>query len=252
MTNTLLWCLPLILLGLAASVIIIYRKLTRIHVMLYQVADNSSVTRLEAEALFSQLHALQNLDKTLALAKGLPPLRGWAGSPDMLLVVAQHVLSMRPVSAAECSSGVSTLVIARCLQLNGAGHVFSLEHEPEYAEKTRSMLKEYGLSAWATVVDAPLVPQPDGSIWYEIGGLPNGTPPFDFLLVDGPPAGGESTARLPALPRLKSRLSHRFTVMLDDADRPGERIVVDKWLRDDPNLKLTRLACEKGLAVLSK
>lgn len=252
MTNTFLWWLSFIFLVFAASFIILFHKLRRIHVMLYQVANNVSTTRQETEALFGQLQALQSLDRALALPKGLPPLRGWAGSPDMLLVVAQHVLSMRPVSVVECSSGVSTLVIARCLQLNGAGHVFSLEHEPEYSEKTRAMLKEYGLSAWATVVDAPLVPQPDGTLWYECRKLPDETPPFEFLLVDGPPAGAASTARFPALSRLKSRLSNKFTVMLDDADRPGERMVVDKWIQDDPNLRLIRPPCEKGLAVLSK
>ncbi len=43
------------------------------------------------------------------------------------------------------------------MQLNARGHVYSLEHDPEYAEKTRKELQKHNLDEWATIIDAPLM-----------------------------------------------------------------------------------------------
>lgn len=56
----------------------------------------------------------------------------------------------------ECSSGASTIVLAQSAKLNGRGHVFSLEHDRDYATKSRVELEKQSLSDWATVIDAPL------------------------------------------------------------------------------------------------
>lgn len=42
------------------------------------------------------------------------------------------------------------------------------------------------------------------------------------------------------------------SVFLDDADRPSEREVVNHWLNRFPEFGITRMPCEKGLAVLCK
>jgi predicted O-methyltransferase YrrM len=239
-----------VLAALLVLVALTLHKVRRLHQTSFALREDAAVARREAETLFSQIQALLALDRTLGLAQPLPPMRGWAASPDMLLNLAQHILARRPATVAECSSGVSTVVAARCLQLNGAGHVYSLEHDAEYARKTQALLQRYGLEEWATVVVAPLEPGADGATWYHDAALPADMPPIDLLVVDGPPAGGDSTARYPALPRLLKRLARPFTLMLDDADRPGERGVVERWQRECPGLVLSRPPCEKGLAVL--
>jgi hypothetical protein len=81
--------------------------------------------------------------------------------------------------------------------------------------------------------------------------LPAEMAPIEVLVVDGPPAGGDSTARHPALSKLAHRMAAEVTVLLDDADRPGERAVVDRWLAEHSALRLERLPAEKGLAKLS-
>lgn len=225
-------------------------KLRRMHVMLHHIQQDSEEARREVGALFGQLQALQALDRLLNLPHSLPPLRGWAGSPDMLLQVAQRVLATRPQVVLECSSGASTVVAARCCQLTGHGHVYSLEHEAEYAAKTRELLARQGLSEWATVVHAPLETGADGLVWYRDSALPGEATGAELLVVDGPPAGKDGLARFPALPRLRHRLANRFALMLDDADRPGEREVVARWLKLDPSLGAEWLHCEKGLAVV--
>lgn len=225
-------------------------KVRRIHMATYHVLEEAIAARREAAALFDQLHALASLEKLLAMPQCLPPMRNWAGSPDMLLHLAQLLLKSRPRCVAECSSGVSTVVAARCMQLNGQGHVYSLEHDETYAAKTRELLARYDLTDWASVVIAPLVPVAGGPGWYARDALPQEMPPIDVLVVDGPPAGGASTARYPALGQLASRMPGEVTVFLDDADRPGEQAVVEQWLKEHPGLRLERLQAEKGLAKL--
>lgn len=199
--------------------------------------------------LFAQLQALAALERRLALSKALPPMRGWAGSPDFLLNLAEELLEEHPQTVLECSSGVSTVVTARCMQLNGRGHVYSLEHDAKYAEKTRLLLRQHGLSDWATVLHAPLSSDV-GSPWYSLSALPRDLPPVQVLVVDGPPADVAPLARYPALPKLMPLLDRTFTVFMDDADREAEMEIVTKWLQEFPELLQTRVPCEKGLAVL--
>ena len=236
--------------GFALTLGFLAFKLRKVHLMLYRIENDSQATRGEVATLFGQLQALQSLDRLLKLEHGLPPLRGWAGSPDMLLQLAQRLRHTRPAVVLECSSGASTIVAARCCQLNGIGHVYSLEHDEAYAQKTRYHLARQGLGDQATVVYAPLEVGTDGAHWYRDSALPAEATGAELLVVDGPPAGGDSEARFPALPRLRARLNSRFAIMLDDADRPGEREVVARWLKLDSTLQAEWLPCEKGLAVV--
>lgn len=250
MTNTFDFVLLAVLATLLLLLVVLLYKIHRIHKAMYKLQEDATVARRESEVLFNQIHALLALERMLGLSQSLPPMRGWAGSPDMLLVLAQHLLTHKPQTVAECSSGVSTIVAARCMQLNGTGHVFSLEHDSTYAAKTEALLEQYGLCNWATVIVAPLEVGVDNIPWYRDSALPSNMPPIQLLVIDGPPAGELPMARYPAMPRLKSRLAKQFTIMLDDADRPGEKAVVDRWLTEFSGLHVSRPSCEKGLAVL--
>lgn len=203
--------------------------------------------------LFRQWESLLALYTDLHLEYGLPGTRGWAGSPDFLLAVARRVLTTRPARVVECSSGVSTLLIARALQLNGAGHVYSLEHEVAYAEKTRQELDRHGLGDWATVIHAPLGAcrtEVGEQRWYDISALPEGD--INLLVIDGPPGTTGPLARYPAGPQLFARLSSGAAVYLDDADRPDERDAVARWQREFAGLQSEMVALEKGMTVLRK
>lgn len=180
--------------------------------------------------LFRQLQLLHALERQLALPKSLPPTGGKAGTPDFLKLVADHVLTAKPRLVIECGSGISTIVLARCLQLNGMGHVYSLEHMPEFASATREELSRQGLVEWGTVLDAPLVTHtaPDQTFqWYKSADLPEGS--IDLLVVDGPPARTGASPRYPAGPMLFHRLSSNGAIVVDDARRPEERAVIERW-----------------------
>ena len=241
-----------LLLGIAGLLIVLLRKVRAVHLATYRLLDDAQATRRESEALFSQLQALWTLERKLGLPEALPPLRGWAGSPDFLLALANEVEALRPGVVVECSSGSSTLVIARCLQRIGAGHVYSLEHEPEYAAKTRALLARHGLSQWGTVLDAPLRSQGSAQPWYDDSVLPADLPPVDLLVIDGPPEATAPRAREPALTRMGPRLAAHCVVLADDADRPDEREMVRRWIEAQPHWRLSRLSAEKGLARLER
>lgn len=226
-------------------------KLRRVHVLLYDLRDQ---TRNDQTGLFRQLEALQGLYIELDLKHSLPPTRGWAASPDFLLEVARHARGLKHATVLECSSGISTVVLARCMQLNGTGRVYSLEHDARFAEQTRAQLRRHGLQDWATVIDAPLMPYDlDGQSWpwYDLAQLP-ALLTVDLLVIDGPPQATRLQARYPAGPLLFPRLNPGAAVYLDDAARPDEQAILRRWRQDFPALTYSSQGCEKGCALMRK
>lgn len=239
----------LLLVAVLAAALYTLHKVRRVHIMLYQMQNRS---RQNLDDLFHQIEALHGLYIDLELKKSLPPTRGWAASPDFLQQIAQHALEKKPKTIVECSSGTSTLVLARCMQLNGMGKVYSLEHDHEYAQVTRNHLARHGLTEWATVLDAPLRShQIKGETWpwYSEELLPVDCK-IDMLTIDGPPMDTRPTARYPAGPVLFPRLSVHAAVFLDDSAREDEKKILETWRKEFPALRQTSRICEKGCAVL--
>lgn len=143
-------------------------------------------------------------------------------------------------------------VAARCCQLTASGHVYSLEHDPKFAQETRARLEEAGLEPWATVIDAPLETvelSNEEFPWYSLDSLPDLE--IDLLVVDGPPGSLRPLARYPAGPKLLPRLASGALVLIDDAGRPDETEMVRRWIVDFPGLQRESVGAEKGLVALS-
>jgi predicted O-methyltransferase YrrM len=227
----------------------ILHKVRNMHLLVSAMKDDA---HRDHATFFRQLEALQGLYVSLGLQRALPLTRGWAASPDFLQELAAHALDERPRCVVECSSGTSTLVLARCMQINGAGTVYSLEHDPVYARRTRRQLELHGLAEWATVIDAPLLTQAFGSHeqpWYDRSALA-AIPSIDMVVIDGPPQASSDAARYPAGPVLFPKLASGAAVFLDDAMRPGERTALQRWAEEFPEMEILSLPCEKGAAVL--
>lgn len=248
MTTIIVWLLAVLFLCVVFTLL----KARRAHVAILEVKDLVSKILEETSAAFSQQQWLALLTDQLGLSKPLPPTRGWASSPDFLMQLAQHLEGVKPRVVIECSSGVSTLVIARSMQQSGVGHVYSLEHDAVYAERTRQMLLDYGVADHATVLHAPLVDRSGHTPWYDTSGLPGDLLPAAVLVVDGPPMATAHLARYPALPLLLDRLSNSFSVFVDDANRADERETVRRWQQEIPGLTVDFPHCEKGLAVIHR
>jgi hypothetical protein len=235
--------------GILALLAFAIHKIRRVHLKLYEI---DGALKRQLEETFRQVEALHGLYLDLKFDHSLPTTRGWAGSPDFLLELARHVRSVKPQAAVECSSGVSTIVIARALQLNGAGHVYSLEDNPQFSAETREALARHDLTQWATVIDAPLIPHDLGGrrwMWYEESRLPAGLRP-DLLVIDGPVMTEGAMTRYPAGPVHFPSLKNGATVFLDDANRADEKAILKHWRSEFPELSQHLVDCEKGLAVL--
>ncbi|MGF7208781.1 putative O-methyltransferase YrrM [Skermanella aerolata] len=244
-------CVGLAVLGVVA---VLFHKTRRIHVKLFALEDEiRSLRTTESANHYRQVQAFIGLRDLMDFAVPLPPLRMWAASPDFLLVIARHALTARPRVVVECSSGSSTVVLAQAARISGTGHVYSLEHDPVFAAETRAMLADQGLSDWATVIDAPLVPVTLGGEtfrWYDDTGLKD-LGPIDMLVIDGPPLDTNALARYPAGPRLLPRLAPGGAAFLDDAARPDETKAVARWQDAFPHLVRSNPSCEKGCVRLT-
>lgn len=225
---------------------ITFYKIRRVHLMLFGL---KSQIEQSSDAIFTQIEALLALYRDFSFEQSLPPTRGWAASPDFLYFLATHMKAYKPTTVLECSSGVSTLVLAHCARLNGNGHIYSLEHDPNYAELTRTRLLERGLSSWATVIEAPLSKhqlEDQSYLWYSLEKIPKID--VDMLVIDGPPSTVGPIARYPALPLLRDHFQPITVVFLDDAARPDEKKAISLWKSQFPNLKIDELPAEKGLS----
>lgn len=242
--------ITVVLLVILLLIVYLLHKIRRVHLMLFQMRSQNDRS---IDNIFRQAESLLALYKDLGFSQSLPSTRGWAGSPDFLFLLKDLFLKQKPKVVVECSSGVSTLVLAQCMKLQGEGRVYSLEHDREYAQKTVELLERHGLQDWATIICAPLTKSDvsgQGREWYDVSKLPEDIGNIDMLVIDGPPAVVDGQARYPALPLLKSRLSDKAVIVLDDADRPGEKEIVKMWQAEHENLVLSQPQCEKGCAML--
>ena len=209
----------------------------------------------EITQTFRQLEALQNLNAVLPATDVLPATRGWAASPDLLLVLVDLMISERPSLVVECGSGASTLWLAlamRRFQIDG--RIIALDHDPVFGGKTRDLLARHDVGELAEVRDAPLESfSLDGDTyswyarqaWEDLAGI-------DLLFVDGPPATTGHQARYPALPLLNGSLSRVVTVVLDDLVVPDMQKVLRLWLDAYPEFDSDILPLEKQAAVLRR
>lgn len=158
-------------------------------------------------------------------AEALPKLGSWKADVGFLTRIVNHIEQHRPANVVELGSGASTLVTARALQLHGGGTLTSFDQHRDFVGAVRNWLEDHGLSA--NVEHAPLVPSnpPWPGLWYDLGRVPE---TIDLLLIDGPPWTIHPEVR-GAAEQLFDRIAPGGAVMLDDAARPGERIVAMRW-----------------------
>jgi predicted O-methyltransferase YrrM len=182
-------------------------------------------------------------------AGGYLPWSEWALRPAALAAVCNEIVFANRREVVELGAGVSTVVLGRLLAPRG-GRLTSVEHDPAWARVVRSLLETDGLTERTRLIEAQLEPHAlalDDAEWYAdsaLAQLPDGV---DLLLVDGPPGNEEGLehSRYPALPALAERLAPGAVVMLDDAGRPGEREIVERWQAEDEwEFEIT----EEGLA----
>lgn len=126
----------------------------------------------------------------------------------------------------ECGSGLSTLLLAVVAERRDVPFV-SLEHDATWHAHVLQTLARLGL--WHARVElAPLVHHADHD-WYDVPvDLPAA---FGLVVCDGPP-GDTFGGRYGLLPAMGHRLAPDCVILMDDATRPGERGVLERWMHE--------------------
>ncbi len=155
--------------------------------------------------------------------------------PSALVAVLNDIIINSRTHIVECGGGISSFYIARILKERG-GHLYTIEHDPEWATVLNKALEAEQLHDYASVVVAPLTKTKlslNGAPWYNEEKLNHLTTErqIDLLIVDGPPAYTRELrhARYPALPFFKDSLANNYAVVLDDINRQGEQEILQKW-----------------------
>lgn len=211
-----------------------------------------SITKA-TERLYDQVQAAINLFGMVDVVAPVPPLRGWAVSPDALNLLVQEFLAVRPSLVVECGSGSSTLFLGLVAKKFGVDtRIVALDHDADYAAKTNRLLAAHGVDDIAAARLAPLTDvttdraaQP----WYDPATLTD-LNDIGLLFVDGPPTAIGELARYPVLPVLWDRLAAGASIVLDDTDRAGETEVIALWEQAHPELVGENFRTEKGTYIL--
>lgn len=162
----------------------------------------------------------------------LPNLGSWKADTGLLHMVVDHIFEHRPERVVEFGCGASSLVIARALKLAGGGKLMSFDQHADFVAATGQWLREHHLDA--DIRHAPLVESVDWpGCWYDTGPLAAG---IDLMIVDGPPWTVHPMTRAGA-GGLFDLLNVGGTVILDDAARPGERLVARAWRKAFPKMR---------------
>jgi predicted O-methyltransferase YrrM len=161
----------------------------------------------------------------------LPNLGSWKADTVLLHRIVDTIEQLRPDTVVELGAGASTLVTAKALAINGGGRLVSFDQHGDFVEATRAWLGEHGLSADLRTADLVVPPQGWPGLWYDVHHLPER---IDLLIIDGPPWSIHPFVR-GAAESLFDRVPVGGMVLLDDAARPGERIVARRWRKAWPN-----------------
>jgi predicted O-methyltransferase YrrM len=190
-----------------------------------------------SKSLIEDIYGLINLDN-LFTGKPILPTTEKSLRPFELQFIINEVIINKRKNIIEFGSGISTIIIARLLQHNKLeGKLLSVEHDEEWMNVIQTLLRSEKLGHYVELVHAPLVESELESKkipWYDKNkiNLPNRT--FDLVLIDGPPSFSKNVelSRYFALPFIHNHLSTDNSIMLDDAQRSGEKIVIKKWEKE--------------------
>jgi len=206
------------------------------------------------QQLYQQLEAFITINSLLDIRHPLPPMRGWAASPDFLVLVLGEIFASKPDLIVELGSGVSTIISSYALEKLGSGRLISIDHDSVFLQKTIQQVELHGLDDIVQVMHAPLNKvHLNGTDWqwYDLASveIPG---PVNILVVDGPPGDLQARARYPAMPLLAKFLSDNAVVLLDDVVRTDERTITREWAIQHPDFQHELVNCEKGAAIFRR
>jgi predicted O-methyltransferase YrrM len=173
------------------------------------------------------------------LLNGYPylPFTGASLRPFCMVHILNDIVVNGRKNIIEFGSGLSTILMGRLIKKNNlSATVFSVEHNKEWVNVLDGILVSEGLSE---IIDIALAPLKEWELfhskyyWYDSELLADriNSKKFDMVIIDGPPAWerGKENARFPAVTFIKDKLKADHSIYLDDANRPGEKHILERW-----------------------
>ncbi|QIL38195.1 class I SAM-dependent methyltransferase [Pedobacter sp. HDW13] len=165
-------------------------------------------------------------------------LGGFAMSHFGLSILKNELLLNKRTNILEFGCGLSTLymgLVAKKFKLDVS--ITSIESDTFWLDKLNRKLEIHDLKDIIKLVYAPLIPDVErgyGNMWYQklaIDSALDQNSRFDLFVIDGPPAFKSEIAysRYSALPFILNRMDKDFTIVLDDANRAGEKQIINWW-----------------------
>lgn len=210
--------------------------------------------RRDIDNVYAQIAALLQVQEMLGSARCIGPLRGWALSPDALVIILRDVLSRNSPQIVEFGAGESTIALGSAIRNLGSGHLVTMEHDKDFAASIERRLRSCELLGQAEIrlipfTDHPSQPGLPAFLSYD---LSHQEVEFDVALVDGPisPIHGAGSRSVP-LQWCLARLHPGQVIYLDDASRAEERTMIRAVAPAWPGCRFDMIETEKGLLRIS-
>ena len=151
---------------------------------------------------------------------------GFSADNAFLTAVVRHA-SRTPGPILECGTGLSTILLSVATRSRRTT-VLSLENDPWWARRVRRWLRQQG--ARSSIVECAPLKSYGTFDWYDpdltrMPGL------FSLVVCDGPP-GATPGGRYGLVPVMRDYLAPGCVILLDDAQRDGERTIAQRWANE--------------------
>ena len=173
---------------------------------------------------------------------------GSAANHSLLYLITRCFTELPVSRVLEMGAGQSSILMSQLNdRLQREAVITTVEHDPQWAARIQGQVKH-------RVEIAALVPKTiDGhSISHYGGEYFDSSALYDFVLVDGPPAHGNKDMalnRIGAVELLEKNLAESFVIVVDDAERRGEDVLVElirrKLRKDSRDFKETAIMAAK-------
>ena len=141
----------------------------------------------------------------------------------------------KPKSIVELGSGLSTLVFATYAKHCGTEKpkILSVDHDQSWLDQTRDRIQQLGLADCVNFqlceigdLSLPEIPETKGYV-VDSNMVQSAVGSPDMILIDGPPG---KIGRTGTLPSVAKAISGTADVFLDDASRPAEQAIAERWM----------------------
>ena len=189
--------------------------------------NDGTLVRPDQEAIYMEL--FRRDIASVGVQDRYYPLGG-AANYSLLYLLTRCIVELKPDVVVELGSGQSTMLL-NDMRRSGVwrGRRITVEHDAGWISEMSADIDDEGTSC--RFVHSPLIAQRAAGRnirGYDLAALE--TTPINLLLVDGPPAyrRGERFSRLCALQIVERLDPNGFVMIIDDAERGGEIVLLDE------------------------